>query len=76
MSRAKLVSIVLLTALVVTVVFQNTETVSVRVLFFTVSTTRALLILAAFLCGVAVGLFGRFWPRRRSKPAKAGGVRG
>jgi uncharacterized integral membrane protein len=55
MARFKLILAVVLVALLIVVVLQNTETVDTRLLFVTVTMPRAALLLVTFLAG---GLFG------------------
>ena len=51
--------IIVLLALVVIFVLQNTEVVEVRLLAWTISMSRALMILATLLIGVVAGLLAR-----------------
>jgi len=54
----------ILVALVIVFVFQNTQTVEVRFLVWTVSMSRALMLLLTLLIGIVVGwLVGR--PKRK-----------
>lgn len=76
MKHSKLIALIVIAILAVIVAFQNTDTVETRVLFFTVSMSRAMLIVVTFLCGAAAGLLGGLWVRRgRPKAEKATGAR-
>ena len=78
MKNSKLIALLAISILAVIVAFQNTSTVEVRVLFFTVSMSRAMLIVVTFLCGATAGLLGGLWSARRGrrKAARTSGARG
>ena len=78
MKHSKLIALAVIVILTVIVAFQNMSTVEVRVLFLTVSMSRAMLIVVTFLCGAAAGLLGGLWSARRSrrKAANAAGAQG
>jgi uncharacterized integral membrane protein len=78
MKNPKLIAVLAISILAVIVAFQNTSAVEVRVLFFTVSMSRAMLIVVTFLCGATAGLLGGLWSARRGrrKAARASGARG
>jgi uncharacterized integral membrane protein len=56
MNTFKWLAAIILLALGAIAVFQNMETVSVKFLIYTFSTSRALLILGAILVGVILGM--------------------
>jgi len=78
MKHWKLIAVIVIAIMAVIVAFQNTDTVETRVLFFTVSMSRAMLIVVTFLAGVAAGLLGGLWGARRGrlKTSGATGARG
>ncbi len=62
----KIITILVILALVGIFVLQNAETVVIRLFFWEISTSRALMIFTLFLAGALVGWFGRgTWSRRR-----------
>jgi uncharacterized integral membrane protein len=64
MKNAKLLVALALAALVIIVALQNTATVDTKVLFATVSMSRALLLAVTFAAGAVVGLVGGLWIAR------------
>lgn len=56
MARVKLISALVLVALVIIVVLQNTQTVETKFLFITLTLPRAALLGITMLIGVAVGM--------------------
>lgn len=56
MKRIKLIGIGVLVLLIIIVVFQNTERVDTKLLFFTITMPRALLLAATAAIGFIVGL--------------------
>jgi len=65
-TRASVIFVLLL--LFLTVIAQNTEVVSIQILFWNVTMSRILVLLIVLLIGIVVGfLLGRPW-RRRKKP--------
>ena len=69
MKNAKLIAILVLAALVVIVALQNTEEVETRVLFATLTMSRALLIGVTVGSGALVGLAGGLWIARSRRTA-------
>jgi len=69
MKNAKLVATLVLAVLVVIVALQNTEEVETRVLFATLTMSRALLIAVTFGSGAVVGLVGGLWIARSRRAA-------
>ncbi len=60
MKAVKIVALTLLTLLAVIIVLQNTEPVSTKVLFWTFTIPRALLLLLTTLIGFVLGLIVSF----------------
>lgn len=56
MNKLKLVALSVLALLVVIVVLQNTQTVETKLLFFTITMPRAVLLFGAMLTGFAIGV--------------------
>ena len=56
MNRVKLVGIVVLALFIGIVVLQNTESVETKILFFTITMPRALLLFLTALTGFIIGL--------------------
>ena len=66
-TRASVIFILLL--LFLTAIAQNTEVVSLQILFWNVTMSRILVLLIALLIGIVIGLLlGRPWRRRRREP--------
>ena len=61
---AKIIIAVILLVIVVLFVLQNTEVVEARLLVWTVSMSRALMLLGTFLIGIIAGLLMRR-PKRK-----------
>ena len=55
MGKVRKIIIVLLVVLTVIVILQNTQAVDTKLLFMTITMPRALLLMVAFLCGLAMG---------------------
>ena len=58
MGRAKIITALVVSVLVVIVLLQNTQAVETRLLFVTVTMPRALLLLLTLVVGIVVGLVG------------------
>jgi len=74
--RVRTVAILALLVLFLVVVVQNTEVVSVRLLFWDLMMSRIILLVVSLAVGVIVGLLlGRPWRRREqyARPKRAGG---
>ena len=56
MTKAKLIAALVLVAITITVVLQNTQPVETRLLFVTVTMPRAALLGITLLIGIAVGI--------------------
>ena len=60
MTRLKLAAALSLIILILIVIFQNTEPVETRILFFTIVMSRAALLATTMLIGVAIGILISF----------------
>lgn len=69
MSRAKLIAIGVVVALVLVIVFQNMQSVETRLLFVSVTMPRALLLLIVFALGFLAGLIARVVRKNEHKAA-------
>ena len=69
MSRAKLIAIGVVVALVLVIVFQNLQSVETRLLFASVTMPRALLLLIVFALGFLAGLIARVVRKNEHKAA-------
>ena len=56
MRKAKLIGAIILILLIVIVVLQNTQSVETKILFFTITMPRALLLIATAAIGFVLGL--------------------
>ena len=69
MSRWKLITILVVVALVVIIVLQNTKPVETKLLFATVEIPRIVLLVVMFLIGFGTGFFTlSHMTRKRQKP--------
>ncbi|MFH2219665.1 MAG: lipopolysaccharide assembly protein LapA domain-containing protein [Pseudomonadota bacterium] len=71
MRRAKLVGITVLALFIAIVVLQNTESVETKILFFTLTMPRALLLFLTALTGFIIGLLSslRLGGKKQGPPA-------
>ena len=69
MPKWKLITALILTVITIVVVVQNTETVDTKLLFFTISMPRALLLCVTFLAGTASGILLAIWYSNRKRAA-------
>ena len=72
LKQPKFIAAVVALALVVIVILQNTGTTEVRVLFWTVSLPRWILLSLVFATGAAAGVLIPRWRRRKKKRPLAG----
>ena len=70
MKKAKIVGIIVISILVLIVFLQNTEAVETKLLFATVSMSRALLLILTFIAGFATGLITMSYIQRKPKTTK------
>jgi len=70
MHRFKLIFIAILVLLGVIIILQNTDTVNTRLLFFTISMPRAILLMGTTLIGFALGILVSLFYRRKDKSEK------
>jgi uncharacterized integral membrane protein len=72
MQNAKLIGILILLALVAVFTFQNTEVINVNFLFWSVSVSSSLVMLASLFSGIIVGLFFSYLNiKKKAKKVKA-----
>jgi len=65
MKRFKMISIAVLTLLGIIIILQNTAQVETKVLFFSITMPRAILLMATTLIGFALGiLVALFFPQK------------
>ena len=66
MGRIRNIIILLLVALAIIVILQNTQAVETKILFVTVTMPRALLLMVTFLVGLAMGfILSGFWFKKQ-----------
>jgi len=70
MKKAKIVGIIVVSILVSIIFLQNTEAVETKLLFATVSMSRALLLILTFIAGFATGLITMSYIQRKPKITK------
>jgi len=70
MNKLKIVGIAVIVVIVVIVVFQNTQAVETKVLFFTMTMPNAALLFGALIAGFAIGVLtaGHIVSRARRGP--------
>lgn len=72
MQNAKLIGILILLALVAVFTFQNTEVINVNFLFWSVSVSSSLVMLASLFSGIIIGLFFSYLNiKKKAKKVKA-----
>jgi uncharacterized integral membrane protein len=67
MKKAKIIGIILISILFVVIFLQNTEAVETKLLFATVTMSRALLLILTFVAGFATGLITMSYMMRKPK---------
>lgn len=70
MKKVKIVGIIVVSILVSIIFLQNTEAVETKLLFATVSMSRALLLILTFIAGFATGLITMSYIQRKTKTTK------
>ena len=71
MKKAKIITIAVILVCALIIILQNTESVETRLLFFTVTMSRALLLIMTFVMGFVAGLIANYVVKRSGK-GKAG----
>lgn len=67
MKKAKVIGIILISMLAVVIFLQNTQAVETKLLFITVTMSRALLLILTFVAGFATGLITMSYMIRKPK---------
>ena len=67
LSKIKLAAIAIILVLTVIVIFQNTDSVTTKILFMTLEMPRAVLLILTFLLGAAVGVLFAFIRSRKHR---------
>jgi uncharacterized integral membrane protein len=67
MKNFKMISIAVLTLLGVVIILQNTEPVVTRILFFSITMPRAILLMGTTLIGFALGVLVSFFFQRKEQ---------
>jgi putative membrane protein len=70
MNRLKLVAIAILALLGVIISLQNTAPVETKLLFFSITMPRAILLAGTTLIGFALGVLASFFMQRKEKQQK------
>ena len=70
MKRFKMISIAVLTLLGIIIILQNTAQVETKVLFFSITMPRAILLMATTLIGFALGILVALFFPRKEQPQK------
>jgi len=68
MKRFKMISIAVLTLLGIIIILQNTAQVETKVLFFSITMPRAILLIATTLIGFALGILVALFVPRKEQP--------
>jgi putative membrane protein len=68
MQRFKLISTAILVLLGVIIILQNTEAVETRILFFSITMPRAILLMGTVCIGFALGILVSFFAKRKDTP--------
>lgn len=72
MSRAKLITLIVIAVIALVLIFQNMQTVQTRILFATIEMPRALLLIIVFALGFTGGLVTRYLFARPAAGEKPG----
>ena len=70
MKRFKMISIAVLTLLGIIIILQNTAQVETKILFFSITMPRAILLMATTLIGFALGILVALFFPRKEQPQK------
>jgi len=73
MKKVKIIIIVIISLVALIIFFQNTELVETKLLFVTVTMSRALLLMLTFIMGFAGGLITASYVLRKSSKTKPQG---
>ena len=73
MKKAKIITVAVIAVLVLILFLQNTETVETRILFGSVTMSRALLLILTFILGFTAGIIATSYMLGRSRKAAAHG---
>lgn len=71
MSRFKLITAVVLFATCMIIVLQNTEPVSTRILFYTITMPRAVLLFGTTCIGFTIGILVSFFMQKEKREASS-----
>jgi len=71
MKKAKVIGIAVICILALIIILQNTESVDTKLLFMTVTMSRALLLIMTFIMGFAAGLITSYAVKRSGKVKSA-----
>ena len=74
MKNVKIILIIVISILALIIFLQNTEAVDTKLLFVTVTMSRALLLILTFGLGFATGLISMSYMSRKPKKAKADNI--
>ncbi len=77
LKKARVAFVLILTVLMVIIAFQNTEIVTIQLLFWSLTLSRILVLLFTFVLGAFAGILGGYLLRagRRHKAARVGAYR-
>ena len=68
MHRYKMITIAILALLGIIIILQNTDPVVTKLLFFSITMPRAILLMGTMLIGFALGVLVSFFLKRGEKP--------
>ena len=71
MERFKIISTAVLALLGVIIILQNTEPVETKMLFFSITMPRAILLMGTTLIGFALGVLVSFFFKRKNQSQKS-----
>ena len=70
MQHAKLITTLVISALILVIILQNTEPVVTRILFFSITMPRAVLLFGTTMLGFALGVMASFIMIKRGQDKK------